>query len=521
MEMEMIYSSFPSERPFLHWTWSFPNNNGSSSIIKGNIKGNNNNTNYNVNDNGGTILKGMPNIDKNFGQSVAISGDGQTLVVGSPDALGSGVVRIYELEEKDASSGGDDNDNGDEDGEKNWILTESLLGRQQGDKFGTAVALSQDGRVMAVGEPGRDGIPPGDKAGNVRTYVYSPFGYVSRGPNLEGTGATDHFGLSLALSKDGTRLAIGAPYRDNSFQSTSISGSKQRSYKRIGSNGGSNGNDNDSIYTTRLVSGTVSVYEWSIQAREWVPLGLPLAGTSHMDRFGWSLDLNHDGSLLCVGSPRNLEFGGHVRCFQEEKSYFPSDPNLVDTMFSVQWKPVGDVIRNVVEPVRYDDNFGASVKVSTDSSGTRHRVAIGAPGKNALASEVIDRGQVSVYEFNPEAAERGWIQLGREVLTPWSEVDSTNDDGKNFQMGFSLDFHQDLLAVGIPGANEKTGMVEFYEFERDIWRWVRNPSLFKGSGSTPNYYGAAVSMTPNGDFVVGSPQSEDDVGSVHIYRRDR
>eukprot|EP00536_Pseudo-nitzschia_multiseries_P005883 jgi/Psemu1/324085/estExt_fgenesh1_pg.C_1190008 len=491
-----------SDQPFSEWTWSAQNSdeNGQNSE---------------------TLLKGIPGIDQSFGQAVALSDDGETLAVGSPDALGNGIVRIYQLEPTSDYDGGG----------RQWKHTEALLGRQLGDKFGTTVALSKDGRVLAIGEPERDGTA-GDKTGSVRTYVYSPSGYVSRGPDLEGTGASDHFGLDLALSKDGKRLAIGAPYQDNSLQSSpsgsSSSSQKQRLSNGIGGSGvrnsGNNENNSNSNDKNRLVSGTVLVYEWSIPERKWIPLGPPLKGTNHLDWFGWSLDLNDDGSVLCVGSPRNLAYGGHVRCFQLEdetsSSSLPTELESFVTDSLAQWVPIGDVIRNDQGPIRYDDNFGATVKVSTDPTGGRHRVAIGSPGKNGLESEAFDRGQVAVYEFNPAAAERGWVQLGREVITPWQEVDFTNE-GRDFRMGFSLDLRYDLLAVGMPGANDNTGMVEIFEFQRDSWQWVRNPSLFEGRISLSSYYGAAISMTPRGDFVVGSPQSEGNIGSVHVYHRQK
>jgi len=499
----MIGTPVPSKELFQEWTWSSktPNESGG---------------------NGATLLKGIPGIDQSFGQAIAFSGDGDTLAVGSPDALGNGIVRIYQLEATMKEEGG----------ASEWKHTEALLGRQQGDKFGTTVALSQDGRVLAVGEPERDGTA-GDKTGSVRTYVYSPVGYVSRGPDLEGTGASDHFGLALALSKDGMRLAIGAPYQDNSMQSdpsdTSSSSAQESSSNQMEDSGARNDSNNEKNSSSnnannRLVSGTVIAYEWSTSDRKWIPLGSPLKGTNHLDWFGWSLDLNDNGDVLCVGSPRNQEFGGHVRCFEledESSSYaLSSEFDGIVTNSSARWVPIGDVILNDEGPVRYDDNFGATVKVSTDPTGARHRVAIGSPGKNGFVSEAFDRGQVVVYEFNPAAAERGWIQLGREVITPWQEVEST-DGARDFQMGFSLDLRHDLLAVGMPGANDNTGMVEVFEFERDSWRWVRNPSLFEGRRSSSSYYGAAISMTPDGDFAVGSPQSEGNIGSVHIYHRDK
>jgi len=411
----------------------------------------------------GNILQGIPRIDQHFGQTISLSDDGLTLVVGSPDALdNAGIVRIYEQIDN------------------SWISTGSLLGRNAGDKFGGALTLSADGRVLAVSEPLYSGSA-GDKTGNVRTYLYSPFGYIPMGQDIEGDDATDQFGTSIALSSNGRRLAVGAPYRDNS-----------ETKNKEG----------------RLVSGMVRVFDWSVEGKKWMMLGnrtssTPLIGTDNLDQFGSSIDLNYDGSLLCVGAPRN---GGYVQCFEEEGKN-KSDGS---TFTATHWKQVGGTIRNKEGSARHDDNFGASIRVSRDPTGTRHRVAIGAPGKND--KKTLDAGHVIVYEFNPNSAERGWIQLGKKALT-------SETPGKDFQMGFSLDFHEDLLAVGIPGANGGNGKVELFKFKKDTWEWIRNPIVFEGVAAESSNYGAAISLTPSGDFAVGGPQSNENVGSVRFYRK--
>ncbi len=425
-----IPTSLPTEQPFPEWEWS-----------------------EEVED--GIVLQGIPDIDEHYGQSIALSHDGQKLVIGAPDAFNSaGIVRIYEQQ----------------DGF--WVSIGSLLGRNEGDQFGSAVALSSDGRVLAVSEPSFDGNA-GDKTGNVRTYILSPFGYVFMGQEIEGDDATDQFGIGLALSSDGQRLAVGAPNRDNS--------------------------DNE----TRLVSGTVKVFEWSEEDNLWISIGngisgTPLIGGDDRDRFGWSVDLNDDGSLLCAGAPRNEIHGGYVQCFEES-----GDGNATG------WIQVGNTIQNIDGLVRYDDQFGASIRVSRDPSGFRHRVAIGAHGKDN--DNIFNAGHVVVHEFNPKAAERGWIRLGKKVIT-------TEIPGKDFRMGFALDLHEDLLAVGIPGANNGVGKVEVFEFQKSSWEWLRNPSVFDGVGLSSSF-GEAISMTPTGDFAVGSPRTNNDVGSVRFYRR--
>ncbi len=413
----------PTEQPFPDWEWF-------------------------KEDEGGTLLQGIPEVDEHLGQSIALSDDGNILVIGVPDALGkSGIVRIYE--QKDDS----------------WVESGFLTGRFAGDRFGSAVALSSDGRVLAISEPSFN-----NKAGNVRTYLYSPSGYVSL-QDLEGD-ASDKFGTAISLSSDGRRLAVGVPHHNN-----------------------------NSVDRERLLSGRAEVFELSAESDEWRSIsdgsdGAFLIGTEDRDRFGLSIDLNDDGSLLCVGAPTNEEHGGYVQCFEES---------------GTQWKQLGNTMRNKDGLVQSDDQFGSSMRISRDPSGSRHRVAIGAYGKDS--ENIFNAGHVVVYEFNPLTAERGWIRLGRKVIT-------TASPGKDFGMGFSLDFYNDILSVGIPGANNRDGNVELFEFQKGAWEWIRHPTIFDGvaSGSSSSY-GSAISMTPRGDFAVGSPQSNENVGSVSVYRR--
>jgi len=450
--VQTIPTQNPTEFTFLNWSWSDDAEDGS-------------------------VLKGVPTTDEHFGETVALSADGQTLVVGAPDAFDKlGIVRIYE------QKGGV------------WVSTNSLLGRNKGDEFGKAIALSADGRVLAIAAPMYNGSA-GDKSGIVRTFVYSPFGYVPMGQDIEGEDATDQLGTCIALSHDGRRLAVGAPYHDNSDETPN--------------DDGKNSGSSDDV--DRLVSGTARVLEWSVEEQEWVTIdngggGTPFIGSTHRDLFGWSIDLNDDGSLLCVGAPRD---SGYVQCFEEEER---NDNMSSKNSAARQWKQVGDIIRNEDGILRHDDNFGAFIRVGRDSTGTRHRVAIGAHGKNSR--KALDTGHVVVYEFNPSTAARGWIRLGRKVIT-------SETPGEDFRMGFSFDMHEDLLTVGIPGANGGIGKVEVFEFQRDSWEWLRNPTIFHGSATGSLGYGTAISITPRGDFVVGSPESNDNVGSVRFYLRNR
>jgi hypothetical protein len=372
--------------------------------------------------------------DQRFGHSVALSENGKIMAVGAPFATldgesQAGMVQVYEWSS-------DDNQ---------WVPRgPALMGRNEEDQFGSALALSEDGSVLVASEPTFRG-EAGDRSGNVRAFVYGPTNrYEPLGQEVEGEAATDHFGISIALSGDGRRLAVGAPYHDN-------------------------GGD------TRNVSGQVTVY--ALVENTWKVLGRPLGGSNHLDRFGWKVDMSLDGSVLAVGAPRNLEYGGYVKFYK-----FSSDDG---------WSRLGGLVRNEIEPLRYDDNFGQSLRLT----GNR-RVAIGSPGKNG---EALDAGLVAVYELN---SENEWRLLGNAI--------TSSAPGSSHQLGFSVDLRGDVLVVGTPGLRQ----VDLYHYSNDKNNWERHPRPLRGSSGSN--FGFSVRLTTS--LAVGSAVTGDsNTGMVNVY----
>ncbi|HSX94250.1 MAG TPA: integrin, partial [Hydrogenophaga sp.] len=163
--------------------------------------------------------------DGAFGARVAISSDGNTLAVGAsgddsnatgsgsvPDPLNngapdSGAVHVF------ARSGGA------------WVQQAYIKASNTdaGDLFGDQVALSADGNLLAVGAAGEDGYSnsvanpdpannAAPQAGAVYVFRRSGVSWSQEAYVKASNGETnDAFGASLALSSDGTTLAVGAP----------------------------------------------------------------------------------------------------------------------------------------------------------------------------------------------------------------------------------------------------------------------------------------------------------------------
>ena len=233
------------------------------------------------------------NTEKNdqFGQSLALSSDGATLAVG---ALG----------EDSAATGinGNDADNTRSAAGAVYVYTRSGTTWSQdayvkasntaaGDNFGQSVALSADGSTLVVGALGEDSAATGingNQADNLATnsgavYVYTRSGttwsqeaYVK----ASNTGTQDQFGFSLALSGDGSTLAVGAFLEDSA--ATGI---------------GSNQADNSAIDSG-------AVYTFTRSGTTWSQLDyIKASNTGAGDRFGRGIALSADGVSLAIGAP--------------------------------------------------------------------------------------------------------------------------------------------------------------------------------------------------------------------------
>jgi hypothetical protein len=137
------------------------------------------------------------------------------------------------------------------------------------NELGAAVAISENGQWLVVGEP-RFGT--GDNyTGRITVYNWDGAAWVNPAV-FQGAGlaAFDRFGYSVAIDNDGTRIAVGAPGDDSGQGRVYL-------FERAGTL--------PSNFAAAAVANIVS------------------PDRAAQDGFGWALDFNQDGSLLLVGEP--------------------------------------------------------------------------------------------------------------------------------------------------------------------------------------------------------------------------
>jgi hypothetical protein len=134
------------------------------------------------------------------GYAVALSGTGSRVAIGAYENDGSGSlaghVRVFDWNGTVWTQAGLD-----------------LDGENADDDSGQSVALSSDGNRLAIGADDNDGS--GSDAGHVRVFDWNGFVWTQVGVDLDGESAGDDSGRRVALSSDGSRVAIGAPDNNN------------------------------------------------------------------------------------------------------------------------------------------------------------------------------------------------------------------------------------------------------------------------------------------------------------------
>lgn len=246
-------------------------------------------------------LKG-DKFDDEFGQSISLSGNGKTLAIGIKHngkiAYKAGQVQVFK-----------------HNGDKWMLLGSKLYGKYRYGRFGYALAISQDGKTVAVGshtsssgsDPGyaevyrlvnddwvqmgqmvHYGIAENSSFGNymaissngkvmaicsddyngdrgiVRMFEWDGNVWTHIGKGIEGPESGSHFARVVSLSGDGKRMVIGAPYHNEEDSDDGWVGvydlTQYVSLK-------STNHDQPALGDSRLESGRMEIYngsEWRV-----------------------------------------------------------------------------------------------------------------------------------------------------------------------------------------------------------------------------------------------------------------
>jgi hypothetical protein len=359
----------------------------------------------------------------------------------------------------------------------------------KGDEFGDAVDFARGGDIMAVGAPvegsssteiGGDQTDNGaEGAGAVYVFVKGEKGW-SQQAYLKASNAEegDGFGGNVALSDDGSTLAVGAVYEKSS--ATGVGGEQ---------------GDNEAI-----VSGAVYVFvrkdgDWSQQAY------VKASNTESFDNFGASLALSNSGDTLSVGAPGedSREDGVHEGIDNGQQ-----DNNTKKNAGAVYvFKRNGGAwaqqayIKTIGSPTGEKDYFGDAVSLSAKGD----TLAVGGDDR-------ID--YVDLYK----RSDGEWST--RETLRP------SRDEGHDGQFGSTLALSSggNTVVIGAPTKHtpdtpDWSGAIYVFEKgSRNLWS---ETAFFKASNAEEeDYFGSTLALSNEGDTLAVRSSGDSE---VYTFRR--
>jgi hypothetical protein len=316
------------------------------------------------------------------------------------------------------------------------------VGAANDDFFGTSVALSSDGLTLAVGAPGFD-ITGTSGAGRITIYRYDGATWNQRGSHIVGTASTKGLGSAVALSSDGSRVAIGASNGGTSLEGAVLVYDFTTDWAQQGSTilgGVASARSGTSVALSsdgsRLAIGGFGNNSSAGQARvfalaagTWVLMGAAVEGVAASDNFGRSVDLGGTGDVLVVGAPGHDTGGANAG----QVSVFGWDGSA--------WALRGSPINGLVA----GDNLGYSVGIN--SEGTR--VIAGAPLADSPGASA---GEARMFSY----ASGVWVALGQAITG-----EAAGDEAGH---AVAISAAGATVAIGAPMKATQTGQVRVFGY---------------------------------------------------------
>jgi len=377
-------------------------------------------------------------------------------------------------------------------------------------RFGNRVALSADGSTMAVGAYGEGG-----NTGAVYVFVKAGTTWTQQAriaaPNPD---ANDYFGNALALSGDGSTLAIGADGESSNHTGT---------YSIMPA-------------TNNLASSAGAVYVYTRSGAAWSRQAFIKAPNAFAsDLFGSTVRLSTNGDTLAVAAYYE---SADLTGTHGNGAYFASGAAHVFTRVGGVWSAQGYL---KASNAGSGDYFGIALAIS----GSGDTVAVGAffeqsasaatPADNSLSSAG------AVYVFQRTGAL--WAQQSY-LKAPAPEASD------RFGVAVVLSADGNTLGVGMDGeSSNNTGVFTAnpvdnalalnsgaaFVFTRAGATWSQQAYLKPSNTRTPHRFGNAMFMSADGNTYAVSSYREDsnatgfngdqsntsaaDAGAVFMFRR--
>ena len=444
-----------------------------------------------------------------FGRSVSLSGDGNTL---ASSELGNTVYVFV----RDSSSA-------------EWTQQAYVKNNVRNDRFGHSVSLSDDGHTLAVGAFIDDSISTGVNsdskpddnsnfnAGAAYVFTRSSTGTWNQQAYIKAsnTGENDQFGWSVSLSGDGNNLAVSARLEDSN--STGVGGMENNS----------SATNSGAVYVF-----TRSGEDWTQQAY------IKASNTGVNDRFGESVSLNGDGNALAVGA--NLEDSNTtvVGGVENNSSATDSGAVYVFTRSGDDWTQQAYI---KASNTGAGDQFGFAVSLSSDGNSlavAAHTEDSNATGVGGAQDNNSTSNSGAVYVFSRSSigtwSQQAYIKASNSGAgDEFGTAVSLSGDGNSLAVGARF---EDSNAKGVGGDQDNenaSGSGAVYFFTRSGSTWSQKAYVKASNTRKNDEFGYAVSLSDDGNslavgarfedssFIKGGVDGQDsggvDSGAVYLY----
>ncbi|PYR96675.1 MAG: integrin [Acidobacteria bacterium] len=367
---------------------------------------------------------------------------------------------------------------------------------------------------LAIVFPRATGVAQNGSTPQLKEVAYIKASNTEMGDHFGNGGTLE--GHAVALSGDGSTLAVGAPYESSAAM-------------------GINGNQNDNgLYS----SGAVYVFvqrngSWSQQA--YIKASNP--GQSY--NFGYVVSLSQDGNTLAVSSPGEASAAKGINGDQNDKSIPLAGAVYVFTRTGTSWTQQAYIkASNTGEPGTGDqfpegDRFGFSIALSADGN-TLAAGAIGedsgAKGVNGDQNDNSQPGSGAVYVYTRSATT--WSQ---QAYIKQSNTDTADLFG--YSVGLSADgntlaasaYDEDSSAREINGVQDRNrrGAGAIYVFTRTGTNWAQTAYLKASNAENGDSLGYAIAISQDGNTIAGGAADEDCMtpgivaGPTHVCQDDQ
>jgi len=450
-----------------------------------------------------------------FGESIAISADGNTVLVGawsedtSPNT-NNGAAYVFtrsgttwtqqaKLVASDAA-------------------TSDILGLYQG------VSLSADGNTALLGAQSKASV-----AGVAYIFIRSGTTWTQQQQLVASdTAAQDRFGYSVSLSSDGNTALIGAYTEStspNTFQGAAYvftrSGSTWTQQAKLlasdpadsdffGFSVALSGDSNTAVIgsvneDTSPTTNNGAIYFFTRSGSTWTQRQKILANDALTDdNIGHAVSLSSDGGIAVIGS-RHINAEG----------VFDTGGVYVFTRSGNTWTQQQKIIASDTVT---DDRFGQSVSISRDGT----TLIVGANQEDTGANS--NNGAAYFFNINPNATFSVSPPTDAVEIQKLLASDRAGTDQFGYSVAISIDGNTAIVGAVTEDTSPNSNNGAAYVYIRSSGVWAEQAKLLASDAASSENFGQSVALSLDGNTAIVGAYGEDtspnsDQGAAYVFTR--